>query len=352
MFAYVGSRTTRERNARGEGISVFRVDHDTGNLELVEVVRNLVNPSFLTLDRQGDYLYAVHGDQSEISAFKVNKMSGKLRFINRQSTGGNNPVHLALDPSGRFIIVSNHLSSSLAVLPIAQDGSLGEISQLVTLTGPLGPHRVEQKLSKPHFNPFDPSGRFVIVQDKGLDRSFSFQFSNGKLVAAEPAFVVSREGSGPRHMAFHPRLQTAYVINELDSTVTTYSYSATNGALAPRQILSTLPDTFTGNSRASEIDVEATGRYLYASNRGYDSIAVFSIDQDTGLLSLTGVEPTNGKTPRFFKISPDNRFLYVLNEDSDTIVAFRIDKESGRLKPTGFSVSSGSPVCLIFSPTA
>jgi 6-phosphogluconolactonase len=249
-------------------------------------------------------------------------------------------------------VVSNHLDSSLAVLPITVDGSLGEVSQLLALTGPLGPHRVEQKLSKPHFNLFDPSGRFVIVQDKGLDRTFSFRFTDGKLTAAEPAFVVSREGSGPRHMAFHPTLGMAYIVNELDSTVTTYTYSAVNGSLTPRQILSTLPSTFTGNSRASEIEVDASGRYLYASNRGYDSIAVFQIAQDNGLLSLVSVEQTEGKTPRYFKISPDNRLLYALNEDSDTIVAFVIDKVSGRLQPTGFSVSSGSPVCMIFSPRA
>jgi 6-phosphogluconolactonase len=352
MFAYVGSRTTRERNARGEGISVFKVDQRNGDLALVEVVRDLVNPSFLTLDRSGNFLYAVHGDLSDISAFKVDKASGKLQFINRQSTGGKNPVHLAIDPSGRYIVVSNHLSSSLAVLPIAADGSLGEVSQLVNLTGPLGPHRVEQKLSKPHFNPFDPSGRFVIVQDKGLDRTFSFRFADGKLTPAETAFVVSREGSGPRHMAFHPTLGMAYVVNELDSTVTSYSYSASNGALNPSQILSTLPSTFTGNSRASEIEVDAGGRYLYASNRGYDSIAVFSIDQVNGLLSLVSVAPASGKTPRFFKLGPDKRFLYALNEDSDTIVAFKVDSASGKLEPTGFSVSSGSPVCMVFSPAA
>lgn len=204
MFAYVGSRTTRERNARGEGISVFTVDQDHGRLELVQVVRDLVNPSFLALDKAGAHLYAVHGDMSDISAFRVDRATGKLEFVNRQTTGGKNPVHLAIDPSGRHVVVSNHLSSSLAVLPILPDGSLGALEQLVTLEGPLGPHRVEQKLAKPHFNPFDPSGRFVIVQDKGLDRTFSFRFENGRLTPADPAFVVSREGAGPRHMAFAP----------------------------------------------------------------------------------------------------------------------------------------------------
>ncbi len=349
MFAYIGSRTTLERNARGDGISVFKFDQNTGDLSLVQIVGDLVNPSFLALDHSGQHLYAVHGDLSDISAFKVDKVTGKLQFINRQSTGGQNPVHLAIDPSGRFIVVSNHIGSSLAVLPVGADGSLGALSQLVPLAGPLGPHRVEQKLSKPHFNPFDPSGHFVVVPDKGLDRTFTFKFSDGKLTPAASAFTIAREGAGPRHLAFHPKLGIAYIVNELDSTVTSYSWAGATGALKPLQILSTLPSTFTGNSRASEIEVDAGGRFLYASNRGYDSIAVYKIDQQNGLLSMVVVEPTQGKTPRFFTLTPNGRFLYALNEDSDTIVAMTVDQATGRLEPTGRSVACGSPVCMVFS---
>jgi 6-phosphogluconolactonase (cycloisomerase 2 family) len=352
MFAYVGSRTTRERNARGDGISVFRVDQDQGRIELVQLVRDLVNPSFLALDKAGAHLYAVHGDLSDISAFRVDAATGELEFLNRQTTGGKNPVHLAIDPSGRHVVVSNHLGSSLAVLPVRPDGSLGELEQLVTLEGPLGPHRVEQKLSKPHFNPFDPSGGFVIVQDKGLDRTFSFRFAGGRLSPADPPFVVAREGAGPRHMAFAPRLGMAYVLNELDSTVTSHAYSATTGQLTPRQVLTTLPDSFTGNSRASEIQIDGAGRFLYASNRGHDSIAVFHINPANGLLSFAGADASQGKTPRFFTLTPNGRFLFALNEDSDSIVAFAVDHASGRLRPTGFSVQSGSPVCMVFSTAA
>jgi 6-phosphogluconolactonase (cycloisomerase 2 family) len=352
MFAYVGSRTTRERNARGEGIGVFRVDQDHGRLEPVDIVRDLVNPSFLALDRAGENLYAVHGDLQDISAFRVDRTTGRLAFLNRQDTGGKNPVHLALDPDGRHVVVSNHLGSSLAVLPVRPDGSLGERAQLVTLEGPLGPHRVEQKLAKPHFNPFAPDGRFVIVQDKGLDRTFSFRFEQGRLTPAAAPFVAAREGAGPRHMAFAPKRGMAYVLNELDSTVTAYAYDAATGALAPRQVLSTLPDTFTGNSRASEIQVDAAENVVYASNRGHDSIAVFRIDPATGLLAFAGADPALGKTPRFFTLTPNGRFLFALNEDSDSIVAFAVDPASGRLKPTGFAVHSGSPVCMVFSPAA
>lgn len=349
MFAYVGSRTTRERNARGDGISVYRVDTETGSLVFVQLVKDLVNPSFLALSKDGEHLYTVHGDMSDISAFKVNRATGELTFLNRQSTEGKNPVYLAIDPSGRFIVVSNHIGASLAVLPIAEDGSLKPLSQLVKLEGPIGPHRVEQKQSKPHFNPFDPTGDFVIVPDKGLDRVFSFRFRDGQLTPANPAFVVSRETSGPRHIAFHQKAQYAYVVNELDSTVTTYRYESGKGALHPLQILSTLPATFTGNSRASEIEVDRAGRFVYASNRGYDSIATFAIDQSTGLLTFVESTQTNGRTPRYITSSPDGRFMYALNEESDTIVAFAIDAATGRLKPTGFSVESGSPVCMVFS---
>ncbi|QPQ85353.1 lactonase family protein [Burkholderia gladioli] len=349
MFAYVGSRTTRERNARGDGISVYRVDAGTGALTLVQLVKDLVNPSFLALSANGERLYTVHGDLSDISAFKVDKATGGLTFLNKQSTEGKNPVHLAIDPTGRYIVVSNHIGASLAVLPIAADGSLQPLTQLVKLEGPIGPHRVEQKQAKPHFNPFDASGKFVVVPDKGLDRVFSFRFENGQLTPAESPFVTTRETAGPRHIAFHPKGAYAYVVNELDSTVTTYRYDMKTGALQPLQILSSLPDTYTGNSRASEIEVDRSGRFVYASNRGYDSIATYRIDTETGHLTFLGTTQTSGRTPRFITSTPDGCFMYALNEDSDSIVAFSINAANGALHPTGFSAQSGSPVCMVFS---
>lgn len=349
MFAYVGSRTTRERNARGDGISVYRLDQQAGTLEKVQVVGDLVNPSFLTLNRAGDRLYTVHGDLSEISAFRVDKASGKLTFLNRQSCEGKNPVHLALDPSERFLVVSNHITGTLAVLNVAEDGALGSVNQLLKLEGPTGPHRVEQPFAKPHFNPFDASGNFVLVPDKGLDRVFSFRFDNGKLHPAEQPFAVAREGAGPRHIAMHPKAAFGYVVNELDSSVTSYRFDTLTGALQPIQVLPSLPAAFTGNSRASEIEIDRSGRFLYASNRGYDSIAVFAIDQGSGLLSPVEFVPSEGKTPRFFTLTPNQRFLFALNEDSDSIVCFAVNPQNGALSKTGFSVSTGSPVCMIFS---
>lgn len=349
MYAYVGSRTTRERNARGDGITVYQVDEEKGTLTLVQVVKDLVNPSFLALNRAGDRLYTVHGDKSDVSAFSIDKATGKLTFINQQSCEGKNPVHLALDPSERFVVVSNHIGGSLAVLNVGADGALGSINQLLKLEGPMGPHRVEQPFSKPHFNPFDHSGNFVLVPDKGLDRVFSFRFDNGKLYPADQPFVTTREGAGPRHLALHPNAPFAYVVNELDSTVTAYRFDTSNGSLKPFQVLPSLPSTFTGNSRASEIEIDRSGRFLYASNRGYDSVAVFAIDQGTGLLSPVEFMPTDGKTPRFFTLTPNERFLFALNEDSDTIISMAVDPAKGGLSKTGFSVSTGSPVCMVFS---
>lgn len=349
MYAYVGSRTTRERNARGEGISVYRIEPASGALERIQVLGDLVNPSYLAMGPGGRHLYTVHGDESEVSAFAIDADSGQIRFLNRQSTQGKNPVHLAFDPSGRFLVVSNHIGASLAVLPVAEDGRLQPLAQLVPLSGPIGPHRVEQKQSKPHFNPFDPSGRYVIVPDKGLDRVFSFRFEGGALTPAPAPFVVTREGAGPRHLAFHPTRPMAYVVNELDSTITTYRLDPETGALQPLQLLPTLPSTFTGNSRAAGIQIDRAGRTLYASNRGHDSIAAFRIDPGTGLLAFLGADATQGRTPRFFTLSPDGRLMYALNEDSDSIVALRVDPASGRLSPTGLVTNAGSPVSMVFS---
>ena len=348
MFAYVGSRTSRERNARGEGLSVFRMDPQTSRLALVQVVGELVNPSFLALNRGGDRLYSVHGDQQEVSAFRVHPVVGTLSFLNRQSCQGRNPVHLALDPTERYLVVSNHLTGELAVMPVEVDGSLGEVTQRVPLEGQPGPHRVEQPFSKPHFNPFDPSGQWVVVPDKGLDRLFSFRFSEGQLHPADVPWVDTREAAGPRHVAFHPACPWAYAVNELDSTVTSYRFDAATGQMTPLQILSALPDTCTGNSRASEILVAPDGLSLYATNRGDDSVALFRIDPDSGRLTFVEATPAGGRTPRFCTLTPDGRFMFVLNEDSDSVLLFAVQPQTGRLVPTGLSVACGSPVCMVF----
>ena len=349
-YAYVGCRTTRERNARGDGISVYKIEAATERWEQVQLVSNLVNPSFLAFDRTGRCLYTVHGDLSEVSGFRIDPATGKLTQFTKADTKGKNPVHLAIDPTNRFMVVANHITSTVAVLPVGEDGALGPVSDLMKLEGKLGPHRVEQPFAKPHQIEFDPAGRFIVVPDKGLDRVFTFRLDNGRLVAADPASVSARETSGPRHIAFHPSAPRAYVVNELDSTVTTYHYDPATGKLTPFQIIPTLPQSFTGDSRGSEIAVSADGRFVYASNRGFDSVAVFAVAPDTGWLTPIEFAPSKGKTPRFFALDPTGRFVFVANEDSDTIVKFAVDGPSGKLTLTDDVVHTGSPVCIVFRP--
>lgn len=349
VFAYVGSRTTRERNARGEGISVFRVDPDSGALDRVQLVDGLVNPSFLALNPRGDRLYTIHGDGSQVSAFAVDPSGGQLAFLNQVDCEGRNPVHLALDPQDRWLVVSNHLSGQVAVLAIEADGRLGAVTHKEALPGEPGPHRKEQPFSKPHFNPFDPSGRWVVVPDKGLDRVFSFRLEAGRLQPAAIPWLQVREGAGPRNLAFHPQRPWAYLVNELDSTVLLCDFDNTSGALRARQWHTTLPDSFTGDSRAASIQVDAAGRRLYVSNRGCDSIAVFTIDAQDGRLSLAQVVPTGGRTPRFFTLDPQGRWLYALNEDSDTLTRLAVDSVSGQLALSGEPLACGSPVCMVFA---
>ncbi len=353
-IAYTGCRTTRERNARGDGINVYRVEAATGRWEHVQLLSGLVNPSFLMLDAAERTLYTVHGDSSEVSSFRIDADTGRISPLNQQSTLGKNPVHLAIDPTGRFMVIPNHVTigdmkSSLVVLPIREDGSLGEVIDHHVLAGKIGPHRVEQPFAKPHQAEFDPAGRFIAVPDKGLDLVWSFRLDKaGKLQAAEQPSVPTRETSGPRHIAFHKQQPLAYVINELDSTVTGYRYDPANGALDPFQIIPTLPESFTGNSRASEIAISGDGRFVYASNRGFDSIAIFAVNPANGWLRPVDYQRSSGKTPRFFVLSPDGRFMFVANEESDTIVTYAVDAQTGKLTATDHAVSTGSPVCIVF----
>jgi len=349
MFIYVGCRTTRERNARGDGINVYRVDAQTGRLSHLQLIDGLVNPSFLAISKRQDFLYCVHGDTDQASAFSIGA-DGRLSWLNSQSTHGHNPAHLAISPEGDFLVVSNHYGGSVVVLPVLPSGELGELCDLVLTEGPIGPHRVEQKGPKPHFNPFDPSGKLLVVPDKGLDRIFTYRFDSqlGKLLPTSCPFVATRKGAGPRHVAFHHGLPLVYSVNELDSTVGLYQFNSESGELLPQQVISALPDSYTGDNTAAEIEIDAAGRFLYASNRGSDSIAIFSIDPQSGWLTLQSVTPTRGRTPRFFTLSPSGQSMYVANEDSDTIVVFSVNPTTGELTPTGEVIETGSPVCMVF----
>jgi 6-phosphogluconolactonase (cycloisomerase 2 family) len=348
MFAYVGGYTTPDRDGRGNGINVFRLDPVSGRWSHVQCVGGLENPSLFTLNRDGTRLYSVHGARTLVSAFAVDARSGMLRLLNQVDCGGSNPVDSALDPTERFLVVANYGSGGVAVLPVAPDGTVQPVSQLVTLTGEPGPDPQEQASSHPHGVTFDPGGRFVVVPDKGFDRTFVFRFAAGRLSPTAQGSVASAAGAAPRHAAFHPSLPVLYVNNELDSTVTVFDWDRESGHATERQVIATLATCHAGRNTTAEIVASSCGRYLYVSNRGQDSIVQFQVSPDSGLLRYAGHVPTGGARPRFFCIGPDSRHLYAANQDSDSITVFHIDQSSGSLIPTGIAISVGSPSAISF----
>ncbi len=352
-FAYVGCYTTPDRDGRGRGIQVYRMDRASGEWAHVQLLEDVPNPSFLALAPDQRHLYCVHGGDtySQVSAFAIDRTTGQLSFVNSQPSGGHNPVGLSVSSAAPFLVVANYGAGTVGCLPVNPDGSLGPATDVVTLTGEPGPHPKEQTSSHPHHIPFDPACRFFVVPDKGFDRTFVFRVdpTNGKLVPGGTPSVRARPGAAPRHAAFHPSAPYAYVINELDSTVTTYAYDGERGALVERQVISTLPPDFEGRSTTAEIWVAPSGRFVYGSNRGHDSIAIFAIDERDGTLTPVGWEPSGGKTPRYFGLDLSGSYLYAANQGSDTIVTFRVDRDTGTLTPTGQVIETGSPVCIVFA---
>jgi 6-phosphogluconolactonase len=348
-FAYVGSFATSTRGAHGEGLSVYAIDAATGRWARVQLLSSVVNPGYLALNPRRPVLYAVQPVANEVSAFAIDDRTGKLTFINRQPSGGDDPSHLAVDPTGRFLVVANYVAGTVEVLPVDADGSLGTPTDVVSTKGELGPHRTEQPGPHPHQCPFDPGGRFVVVPDKGFDRLFVFRIdgAKGTLVPADPPFTKTRSGAGPRHIAFHPRLPFAWVVNELDSTVAAYRFGQA-GTLEAFQIVPSLPSTFTGNNTGAAIVVSPSGRFLYVSNRGHDSVGIFRVDESSGMLSPVGWELTRGSTPRFICLNPSGTRLFAANQRSDSIVEFSIDRATGALTATGQVVTANTPVCIVF----
>ena len=284
LFAYVGAFTTPERKGHGGGINVYRVDPASGawtHEQLLEIV----NPSFLTLDRAQRFLYSVHADLDEVSAYAIDKQTGHITALNRQSCGGKNPVHLSIDPTGRWIITANYAAGSVGVVPIEKDGNLGVAQPIWSTCGGTGSGSGNDRRARIRTNAvFDPSGRFIAVPDLGFDRIFVFRLdaASGKLAPNDPPFVETRPGAGPRHIAFHPKMPLAYVINELGSSVTTYRFDPQRGSLQAIQIVPSTPPSYTGDNHGAEIAVAPSGRFVYASNRGHNSIGVFAVDEAPG----------------------------------------------------------------------
>lgn len=351
-FVYVGCFTSDGRGGRGDGIGVYRMDAATGAWRHRQHLGGLVNPSWLLANRAGTRLYALHADEDYATSYAIDPASGRLAPLNRAKTGGRNSVSAKLDASETFLIVANYTSGSVAVLPVAADGSLGDAVQVVGLPGDArARHRVgHQGKSHPHDIVFDPSGRFVVVPDKGIDRVFVFRFDarKGRLTPAGREYMEARDGSGPRHVAFHPVLPVAWVLNELDSTVTTCDWNPRRGTLAPVEVTLTLPGDFTGDNQTSEIAFAPSSSTLYVSNRGHDSLALFRVNRKTGRLTAAGLIPTGGRVPRYFGLDPTRRFLYAANLRTDTIRRFEVNARTGILTPTGQVTKVKTPVTMAF----
>ena len=349
LFAYIGCFTTERRRAKGKGISVYRIDPG-GAWTLLQMLETVPNPQFIAFDRQKRFLYSVHGDGTEVSAYAIDMPSGRIRFLNKQPTQGNNSTHLTPDPSNRYVVIGN--GPGVAVFPINPDGSLAPFTDMVPAPGEVGPHRNQTGAGPhPHYVSFDPSGRFLVAPDRGTDRVLIYRLdgSSGKLVPNNPAFAATRRGAGPRHLAFHPQKPWAYVCDELDSTVTAYVWNSERGELKAFQVIPTLPETHMGNNSPAEIEVAPSGNFVYVSNRGHNSIVTFAIDSGNGRLTPLAWEPTQGHTPRFFTLDPIGDLLYAANLESHSIVAFRVDQKTGKLTPSGQVVETGSPSCIIFA---
>ena len=348
MFAYIGCYTTPDRDGRGDGINVYRIDPANGTWTHIQNVGGLENPSLFTLNRAGTRLWSVHGGRTLISAFAIDRASGHMALINQCDCGGENPVDSALDASERHLVIGNYGSGTVAVMPIGDDGAILPVTQSVTLEGTPGPDPHHQASSHPHAVIFDPSHRFVIVPDKGFDRTFIFRFENGRLTPTAQGSIASARGAAPRHTIFHPSLPILYVNNELDSTVTVFGWNRETGHASEIQVATTIPGGHAGRNTTAEIAVSPDGRCLYVSNRGQDSVVLFAIDPADGRLTFQGFTPTGGRRPRFFTLTPNADRLYVANQDSGDITAFDRDAATGRLTARGVVVHTGSPSAISF----
>ena len=350
-LVYVGTYTDHG----SKGIYVYRFDSSTGKMTSLGLAAEATEPSFLAVDSSGPFLYAVNETETysgqptgAASAFAIQPDSGKLSLLNQVSSRGTDPAHITLDRTGKYALVANYTSGSVAVFALLKDGRLGEVASFVQHKGSsVNPER--QKGPHAHAIALSPDNRFAVVADLGLDQLLVYSFDAAKgTLGAKPQVVKASPGAGPRHLVFSFDSRFLYMLNEMQSSVVAYSYDAASGAMHELQTISSLPKGFSGENTAAEIEIDPSGKFLFASNRGDDSIAVFAIDPRTGMLTHVETDSTGGKTPRNFAIDPTGSWLLAANQDSDKIVVFRIDQKTGHLNPTGDVFQLPSPVCLKF----
>jgi 6-phosphogluconolactonase len=357
-WVYVGTYTGAGGRDKSQGIYLMELDLRAGTLSSPRVVASATDPSFLAIHPSRKFLYSVN-ELSEfrgrrgggVSAFSIDPATGTLSPLNQESSVGEGPCHLVVDRQGKNVLVANYSSGSVACLPIEADGRVQRASSFIQHKGS-GANPKRQSSPHAHSINLDAAGRFAMAADLGLDKVFiySLDAAQGQLTENQPAFATVAPGSGPRHFAFHPDGHFGYVISEMANTVTAFAYDADKGALTEIQSISTLPADFKGRSHTAEVQAHPSGKFLFGSNRGHDSIAIFTIDPSTGKLTTVGFEPTQGKNPRNFAIDPTGQYLLAENMDSDTIVVFRIDSKTGALRPTGQTVKLPKPVCIKMIP--
>ena len=346
---YVGTYTA---NTKSEGIYVCRLNMSTGQIRQTKTVKNVVEPSYLTVDQKRKFLYAVN-EVSEfegkpsgaVSAFRIDASSSEPTYLNQKASKGGWPCYLTLDRTERFVLVANYKVGNLSVLPVNNDGSLGEATAVVQHQGS-SINRERQEGPHAHCIVVDRSNQYAFAVDLGIDKIIGYRFDARKGNLTSHTVIEAKPGAGPRHLTFHPNNRYAYVINELDSTMTAFSYDPSGGLLRPKQTLSTLPSDYSGENTCADVHVSPNGKFLYGSNRGHDSIAVFEINEKSGELKPVEHVSTGGKTPRNFTIDPTGTFLLAANQKSDSVVTFRIGTATGRLKPTGKIAQIPAPVCL------
>ena len=353
-LVYVGTYT----GPKSKGIYAFRFSPSTGTATPIGLVGETTSPSFLAIHPSQKFLYAVNevsnfgGKKAgSITAFAINAESGKLTSLNQASAGGAGPCHLVVDKAGKNVLVANYGGGSVGAVPISADGTLGEPSAFIQHTG-TGMSGGKVKPPHAHSINLDAANQIAFAADAGLDKIFLYDFdpAKGSLTPHAPPFAAVTSGNGPRHFAFHPQGKFAYVINETVCSMTAFAYDAARGELKEIQTLSTLPagESVKAGYSTAEVVAHPTGRFLYGSNRGHDTIVVFAIDPATGKLTYVENTPTGGKIPRNFNVDPTGGYLFAANSSSDNIVIFRIDARTGRLTPTGQVLAAPSPVCVRF----
>jgi 6-phosphogluconolactonase len=351
---FIGTYTWSKRPGELAGIHTCFYDPVSGEIGTPTCAAETVNPSFLILAPGKERLYAVneisgHGGGTA-SAYAIDPSSGSLSLLSVISTHGLAPCHLCLDPRGEFLLVANYDNGNVAVLPVLASGGLGEATQVIQLSGS-GPHPLRQVGPHAHMVGAFPVGELFYVIDLGTDRIwlYSLDRDQTRLIPAATPFLQLPAGSGPRHLAIHPSLPYFYLLNELESSLSVFTYAEQAEIFEERQTISTLPAGYRGEHIAAGILVAPSGRFVYASNRGPDDLVIFAVDDQSGALELVGHQPTLGRTPRFFTILPDGNTLLAANQDSDAVVSFHVDPASGGLTPTGHAIQVPKPVCLVIA---